>query len=147
MDDLISRQAAFEWCRPEEWGTPDERWRPESEYGAMLEALPAAEPRKGKWTPCSEKLPKAEEKVLICTNRGTLCCACYEDGTVLEDDSSWHWYDIDWAGWDEEEDCGIIPEGWWEFTEFHPDCEFNCPVDETVIAWMPLPKPYKGGEE
>ena len=43
MGDLISRQAALEWCRPEDWGTPDERWRPESEYGAMLEALPSAD--------------------------------------------------------------------------------------------------------
>lgn len=42
--DCVSRQAAIEWCRPEDWGTPDERWRPESEYGAMLETLPSAQP-------------------------------------------------------------------------------------------------------
>ena len=54
MSDLIDRQAAIEWCRPEEWGTPDERWRPESEYGAMLEALPSAQPEIIRCKDCRE---------------------------------------------------------------------------------------------
>ena len=95
------------------------------------------------WIPCGERLPKAEEKVWIQTERGKVCFAMYEDGTISEDDSAWHWYDLHFDKWDEENDCGIIPEGWWEWTEFHPDVEFDCPVDEVVVAWMPLPKPYK----
>lgn len=43
MTDYISREDALKWCRPEEWGTPDERWRPESEFGKMIKALPAAD--------------------------------------------------------------------------------------------------------
>jgi hypothetical protein len=71
----------------------------------------------------------------------------YEDGTISEADSDWHWYDLDFENWDEENDCGIIPEGWWEWTEFHPDDEFDCPVDEEVVAWMPLPEPWKGADD
>lgn len=28
------------FLRRDEWGTPDERWRPESEFGALIDALP-----------------------------------------------------------------------------------------------------------
>ena len=41
--DYIKREDALKWCRPEDWDTPDERWRPESEYGKMIKALPAAD--------------------------------------------------------------------------------------------------------
>lgn len=47
--DYISREDALKWCRPEEWGTPDERWRPESEFGKMIKALPPQGPKRGKW--------------------------------------------------------------------------------------------------
>ena len=99
------------------------------------------------WIPCSERLPKAEEKVWIQTERGNVCFAMYEDGTISEEDSDWRWYDLPPDKWDEENDCAIIPEGWWEWTEFHPDNEFDCPVDEVVAAWMPLPKPWKGADD
>jgi hypothetical protein len=114
------------------------------------------------WTPCSEGLPKCEQEVLICTkkkvyvskNSGFEWCeesivtpALYEDGTMLEVNSKWRWEDIDYAGWDEEEDCGIIPEGWWENRSFNPDEVYNNPVDKEVIAWKPLPEPYQEGEK
>lgn len=40
--DYIKREDALKWCRLEDWDTPDERWRPESEFGQMIKALPAA---------------------------------------------------------------------------------------------------------
>ena len=112
-------------------------------YKRIIDSLPPVK-HKAQWIPVAERLPEAEKTVLICTARGTICCAIYEDGTVRECDSSWNWYDIDYAGWDEEEDCGIIPEGWWEHTMFHPDCEFDCAVDAAVVAWMPLPETWEG---
>lgn len=106
------------------------------------------------WIACSERLPEAEERVLIFAKRkykgggfrNIITTAIYEDGTVLENDSNWHWEDID-GEWDEEEDCYIIPEGWWEDKAYNPDGELNHAVDDEVIAWMPLPEAYKEGSE
>lgn len=111
-----------------------------------------------RWIPVSERLPECEQEVLICTKKkvyvskktgmewyeeSVITPALYEDGTMLEVDSKWRWEDIDYAGWDEKEDCGIIPEGWWENRHFNPDEVYNNPVDKEVIAWMPLPEPAR----
>lgn len=72
--------------------------------------------------------------------------ALYEDGNMLECDSCWDWVDID-GEYDEENDCYIIPEGWWEDRHFNPDEVYNNLVDDEVIAWMPLPEPYRESEE
>lgn len=106
-----------------------------------------------RWIPVTERLPKCEQEVLICTEKKILgknsyldsivTPAIYEDGTMRENDSIWSWEEIDYAGWDEEEDCGIIPEGWWENRHFNPDDVYNNPVDRRVVAWMPLPQPPK----
>ena len=139
IDDL-----ADEFSEVDENGLHSERWCGISDAKCVILNAPLIADRpQGEWIPCIERLPKAEEKVWIQTERGKVCFAMYEDGTISEDDSAWHWYDLHFDKWDEENDCGIIPEGWWEWTEFHPDVEFDCPVDEVVVAWMPLPKPYK----
>ena len=115
-----------------------------------------AEPKTG-WIPVNERLPKCEQEVLICTEKklvGKDACidsiitpAIYEDGTMLEVESMWRWDDIDFDEWDDTEDCGIIPMGWFENRHFNPDEVYNNPVDRKVVAWMPLPEPYKGGVE
>lgn len=112
---------------------------------------------KPKWVSVAERLPECEQEVMICTEKklvgkdayidSIVTPAIYEDGTMPECDSIWHWEDIDYAGWDEENDCGIIPEGWWENRHFNPDEVYNNPVDRKVVAWMPLPDPYKPKEE
>ena len=94
------------------------------------------------WISVRKQLPKCEEEVLIQTERGTRTTAIYEDGTIREEDSIWHWCDID-GDWDEERDCMIIPEGWWEYRHFNPDDIYNNVIDEEVIAWRPLPEPYR----
>ena len=106
-----------------------------------------------KWIPCSERLPDCEQEVLICTEEklighnpyidSIVTPAIYEDGTMPECDSKWSWIDMDFDEWDEENDCGIIPEGWWENRHFNRDEEYNNPVDRKVVAWMPLPAPYR----
>lgn len=60
MKEYIEREAALGFTKPEEWGTPDERWRPESEFGEFIKALPKADVKpvvKGEWvngmTTCS----------------------------------------------------------------------------------------------
>lgn len=108
------------------------------------------------WIPCSERLPECEQEVLICTETklvgkdayidSIITPAIYEDGTMLEIESMWSWYDIDFDEWDDTEDCGIIPRGWFENRHFNPDEVYNNPVDRKVVAWMPLPEPWKGGK-
>ena len=101
------------------------------------------------WIPCEERLPDAEEEVYILAKRKYLdgdfkyitTTAMYEDGTIRENDSCWYWEDIE-GEWDEEEDCYIIPKGWWECKHYNPDNCYNNVVDDEVIAWQPLPQPY-----
>lgn len=134
--------------------------RDAEQYGLMpgfcilgIKALEGKDTNVPTWIPVSERMPTCEQEVLICTKvklvgkdafiDSIITPAFYEDGTMLENDSRWSWEEVDWAGWDEEEDCGIIPEGWWENRHFNPDDLLNCPVDREVVAWMPLPEPYK----
>lgn len=104
----------------------------------------------GKWIPCSERLPEPEKEVLIMANRKytggkiipIITTAIYENGTILENDSIWNWSDIG-GEWNEEEECYIIPEGWFEYRHYNPDEVYNNAIDDKVIAWQPLPEPYK----
>ena len=122
----------------------------------ILNDMPTIEPEPH-WIPCSERLPECEQEVLICTKKkvvgknayidSIITPAMYEDGTMLEIDSKWRWEDIDYDKWDEENDCGIIPEGWWENRHFNPDDVYNNVVDREVVAWMPLPEGYGGKQD
>lgn len=106
------------------------------------------------WIPCSERMPEVETELLILAKRKfrdgdfryIITTAMYEDGTVSECDSCWYWYDIE-GEWDEENDCYIVPEGWWENKHYNPDECYNNEVDDEVIAWQPLPEPYKESEK
>lgn len=110
----------------------------------------ARKPEFGRWIPVSERLPDPETEVLITARRkyksgrcvDTITTALYEDGNISERDSCWNWVDID-GEYDEENDCYIVPEGWWENRHFNPDEVYNKLVDDEVIAWMPLPEPYR----
>ena len=41
MPKYIDADKIERFIRRDEWQTPDERWRPESEFGAFIDALPA----------------------------------------------------------------------------------------------------------
>ena len=115
-----------------------------------LEALLEA----NKWILCSEKMPPVETEVFIVAKRKyrggevryITTTAMYEDGTVLENDSCWRWEDIE-GEWDEENDCYIIPEGWWENRHYNPDDVYNNVIDDEIVAWHPLPATYQPNEE
>lgn len=84
----------------------------------------------------------AKKKFFIATKRfngyKVLTTAMYEDGTMPVDESSWHWDDIDFD-YDEQNDCYLIPCGWWEYRHYG-EC-LNYAVDDKVTHWMPIPKP------
>ena len=121
---------------------------------SAVEGMIASQPQIGTWIPCSERLPVVETEVLIIAKRKysdgsygyITTVAIYEDGTMLEEDSIWFWHDLD-GDYDEEHDCYIIPEGWWEYSQYHKDEEYDNNIDDEVIAWMPLPESYKGEEK
>lgn len=101
------------------------------------------------WIPCSDRMPENEVDVLIAyvkynylTGKKyySIAMAFYEDGTETTDSSIYGWHDCYDFEVLEEMDCYIIPEGWWESVSF---VEEFAPVDREVIAWMPLPEPYK----
>ena len=76
--EYIERETVKAWLHEEDFGTPDERWRPESEFGAMIDALPAAdvvEVKHGEWI-------KHESMVLSrqCSN----CKGWYTKTTINE---------------------------------------------------------------
>lgn len=103
MTDLISRADAIEAVR---------KVVIDNDAVAALKELPSAE---AGWIPCSERLPKRDELVLVTyktTDRIHLC-------RYLDDGSE---------------------NPWWSYID---DC---CAWNNVVLAWMPLPKPYKGGD-
>lgn len=100
----------------------------------------------GGWISVSERLPECEEEVLILTERNTITTAMHEDGKMPEEDSMWNWYEVEF-NYDEENGVYYVPEGWWEYRHFNPDDVYNNAIDEKVIAWQPLPEPYKEVEE
>lgn len=118
-----------------------------------IKNMAVKKPEYGKWILTSDQLPVPETEVLITARRkcgnggcyGIITTAIYEDGKILENDSRWDWIDLD-GEYNEEEDCYIIPEGWWEGNYFNPDEVNNNLVDCEVIAWMPLPEPYRESE-
>lgn len=116
MSDLISRSALMAHFKQDEWGTPDERWRPEREFGRMVLNAPAvdAEPR---WIPCSERLPEDGRQVLVYARSVHFALAKYEE--MREADGT---YKKQWVTFD----------AWKPFYKI-----------KEVIAWMPLPEPYR----
>lgn len=63
------------------------------------------------WIPCSERLPKRDELVLVSFKTGRVHpCKYLDDGSENP---------------------------WWSYID---DC---CAWSNTVLAWMPLPKPYE----
>ena len=66
------------------------------------------------WIPCSERLPKKGEVVLITNGKGNVRCGQYRSEHDVRGETHYWW----WKG----------------------------KTIESVLAWMPLPKPYKGGD-
>lgn len=71
-----------------------------------------------KWIPCSERLPEEEEDVLV-TDGESMAVGYYREDVRAWDSVNFGWIE------NRENGYGI----------------------NEVIAWMPLPEPYKGGND
>ncbi|MGN1414035.1 MAG: hypothetical protein ACI4WY_07310 [Anaerovoracaceae bacterium] len=108
--------------------------------------------KKDGWIPVAEQMPENERPVEITYTMEhyrtgeTLyytARAFYTDGKHSVEDSDYSWSDMDLEEYIEEEDAYRVPEGWWEDVSFS---EEFFPVDAPVIAWKPLPEPWRGEE-
>ena len=119
MDDLISRQAALDMASTIQ--TDDSSGNEILDVVEVddIKALPSAQPEQ-RWIPCSERLPDHPENddyYLV-----TIQCEHYD---------GWDDYVTGFAEWTKR--------GWEEL---------SCYIGQIkVVAWMPLPEPYKGGEQ
>ena len=137
MDDLISRQAAIDalWKALYDYEDKTEKQFQESgglDVGDWIEHrifvqnmsdidrqtilnLPPAQPEQ-RWTPCNERMPETTDYYLIQHSRH-----------ICQDEMAVAFYSVEEAELDKNYT--------WEFKPFADLKE--------VIAWMPLPEPYK----
>ena len=80
-------------------------------------AVEVADRPEGEWIPCSERLPRPYTEVLVCDECGWISLGLYRPCDVTEKDS----------GWSTLTRIKIPTVG--------------------IIAWMPLPKPWKGADD
>lgn len=138
-------------------GTSDQgnHWKPNASTIACDMAINALQNNEtSHWISVTDKLPNAEERVLVCTETHCvdgrkykhITVGMYEDGNMWREDSSWDFNDFDNLDiYDKEHDDYRIPEGWWEYTIYN-DEEGNYPIDDFVTHWMPLPETPKEKE-
>jgi len=89
-------------------------------YIEALKNLPSAQPET-QWIPCSERMPEIDETVLITIKE------------KYDGDKEYH-YHTDVAD-------HLINDGWLTFNDWDEGQEIH------IIAWMPLPEPWKGEEK
>lgn len=91
-----------------------------------IEAL-SAEAVQG-WIPCSERLPSAEDCPMDCmVTRRSKYIGNYTDMAVAEANGTWTHED-------------------WKAITLEGEATCISTRDADIIAWMPLPTPYKGGD-
>ncbi len=89
-----------------------------SAFANAVKALPSAD-RPQEWILCSEKLPEEFVDVLVCLTDGAMYVAQLTD-----------YIDI----WGEPKWC----------TDISHHCISGAILSSDIVAWMPLPKSYKG---
>lgn len=87
----------------------------------------------GEWIPCSERLPKEGEIVLVCMGLTGHKYEWEEQRIIEFGRISSDRYDAEGTGWEWLNESGA---DYWE-----PD------YGNSIVAWMPLPAPYKGRSE
>ena len=115
MDDLISRQAAIDALSQ----YPFEKV---VNCVSIIEELPSAQPDQ-RWIPCSERLPEKSGRYLV-TRGSNVCGSLWNRVYIL------NYSDL----------MGLKKEKiWWSGNVGKSDFEKY----DDVLAWMPLPEPYK----
>lgn len=98
----------------------------------LIGRTPSAD-RPQEWIPCSERLPKEGETVLVCMGLTGHKYEWEEQRIIEFGRISSDRYDAEGTGWEWLNESGA---DYWE-----PD------YGNSIVAWMPLPAPYKGRSE
>ena len=118
-EDAVSREAISEWLKQYGQDVLHGKYKFSLMYiWKNLMDLPSAQPEQ-RWIPCSERLPEGEKKhYWICTDTGYQCECRWTNINHFWTDltTDWHWHIMD------------------------------IPQYSAVVAWMPLPEPWKEGE-
>ena len=140
MSDLISREALIEdikECYTEEFL---------AEYGfdKLVETQRVVPDTNvgGKWIPCSERLPKSEDKYGWVECNVTVMRSHWPTSSYDSCDSPYDEYFVTGAMYDTSQKIWHLG----EHTQLNAliDIEDSPLNGDCVIAWMPLPEPYKG---
>lgn len=118
MNDLISRQAAIDALRNAENHAFNGFYKGLVKAHKIIADLPPAQPEQ-RWIPCSERSPEEERYVLI--TKEPFKINGYEQEVIKAKRSA-------------DPRSGKIE--WWS-------PEFGTLKNKAVLAWMPLPEPYK----
>ncbi len=106
------------------------------------------------WIPVSERLPDNRVSVIICYREWqqyakryvySIVIGWYARKNSVNENVFCEW-DAD-CDYDEDDDEYYIKEGWYEFTTQGNSDLMNWFINAEVVAWMPLPTPYKGGDQ
>ena len=93
---------------------------------------------------CSDEVLVTVEKYCIGTYRRVLRAVYFPYHHCTLEDMGWSMYNGVPDGWEyiEEEDTWWIPQGWYEVCDYFEDYSYSTITDK-VIAWQPLPEPFK----
>ena len=113
--------------------------------------MPALIPRMGTtWLRTEEVRPDSEVYVCISIRQeddhfresNFASIGFFEDGNKKEDDSIFTWQEENLV-YNDKEDCNYVKKGWYEANVYSKE---TVVIPDRVIAWMPLPKPYRNTE-
>ena len=151
MNDLISRSKIYDYIKTEinPYGKPFEGTAYElglklMEYIEQMDAEESVTDTNvgNKWIPCSERLPKSEDKYGWVECNVTVMRSHFPTSSYDSCDAPYDEYFVAGAMYDTSQKIWHLG----EHTQLNAllnieDSPLNC---DYVIAWQPLPEPYKG---